>query len=268
MRAFGTNFATLYPVITFFDIIIIYLACGTPFGVYFYVQNRSEKSVIPVLFGSLLRTFLWIPFGIRYFHSRITKKLPIFEFDNKSPAVSLLASKIENAKKSLEHYLLESGADISLFDFREILDRYCGLTIDLKEAQENHQEAEDLEVSKLSGHPNPALAAACIQRRNLIHLAYHQTLASKDLLKVFVELDTLANGRTDFRECSLELAMLLDDREFEKNLGSLYRLQTQTERDLPVNELENELWLTKKQTSKPAHHELKAVTATASFHKD
>ncbi|MEO6588731.1 MAG: hypothetical protein ABIP06_05335, partial [Pyrinomonadaceae bacterium] len=57
-----------------FDAIIIYLACGAPFGVYYFVNHRLLNN--RVFFKTVLILLCWLPFAILLFQRHITKKLP------------------------------------------------------------------------------------------------------------------------------------------------------------------------------------------------
>jgi hypothetical protein len=162
------------------DIIIIYLAIGLPFGVHFYLKNRfNENSSLK----SLVVTLIWIPYSIKLFQNRITNKLINSEFDVKLGIVS-------EKQKNLERILLKNNSETSLFEFREIIERYVALSLSLNEVEESFGENKR-ELFRISKSPNIELSAICLNRMNQYKLRNHQSNARKDFVnlinKIIVE---------------------------------------------------------------------------------
>jgi hypothetical protein len=192
------------------DFTILYFACGSPFAVYYFLQNRN-------LLKAAIIWMLWIPYSIRLFHAKVTSRLI---FDKKSAS----DSEIEVIQKEIEQIMFENDTKFSLFEFREVFERYVGLTLSNK--QKNDQIGEnETEVFRVAKRENVKLGAICLHRRNQFKLKYHQTLARRDFLKAINEFQS-----KKLKLFSLKLFRILEDNEAEKTLN--------------INKSELELWNT------------------------
>ena len=160
-----------------FDAIIIYLACGAPFGVYYFVNQRNRQN--RVFFNPVLITLFWLPFALVLFQKYVTKKLPDSIFFKSE---ILGEQEIIETKNDLERVLLKNSFGISIFEIKEILERYVGLTSALENQAEQSEAGNHF--FEIAGTKNSQLASKCYQRRNRKLLSYHQTLAGQDLLKL------------------------------------------------------------------------------------
>jgi hypothetical protein len=202
------------------DFTILYFACGSPFAVYYFIQNRNW-------FKSIIIWMLWIPYSLRLLQRKVTSKL---SFDKKLVS----DSEIELIQKEIEQIVFENDSKLSLFEFREVFERYVGLTLTKK--QKNNQIGEnEINIFRVVKHENPKLGAICLNRRNQFKLNYHQTLARKDFLKAVNEVQS-----QKLQLSSLKLFRILEDDEAEKTLN--------------VGKSELDLWNTNQQnfTRKPA----------------
>ncbi len=190
------------------DFTILYFACGSPFAVYYFLQNRN-------FLKAAIIWMLWIPYSFRLFHAKVTSKL---SFDKNFAA----DSEIEIIQKEIEQIVFENDIKLSLFEFREVFERYVGLTLSNKQNQIGENETEIFRVAK---HENVKLGAICLHRRNQFKLKYHQTLARRDFLKVINEFNS-----KKLKLVSLKLFRILEDNEAEKTLN--------------INKSELEIWNT------------------------
>lgn len=148
---------------------------------------------------------LWIPYSIRLFHAKVTSKL---NFDKKLAS----DSEIESIQKEIEQSLFENDIKLSLFEFREVFERYVGLTLSRK--QNNDQVGEnETNVFRIAKHENVKLGSICLHRSNQFKLKYHQTLAQRDFLKVINEFQS-----SKLQLSSAKLFRILEDNEAEKTL--------------------------------------------------
>ena len=160
---------------------------------------------------------LWIPYSFRVFHTKVTSKL---SFD-KNFATD---SEIEIIQKEIEQIVFENNTKLSLFEFREVFERYVGLTLSNK--QKNDQIGEnETDIFRVAKSENVKLGAICLHRRNQFKLKYHQTLARRDFLKVINEFQS-----KKLKLFSLKLFRILEDNEAEKTLN--------------INKSELEIWNT------------------------
>ena len=164
----------------FFDIFIIYLACGAPFGVYYFLNHRNQQP--HTFIKTILISLFWIPFAFGLLQKYVTKQLPNSIFSKK---VDFRDEEIQETKKHLEDIFMKNKFDISVFELREIFDRYIGLTESILN-QDDLIESNS-EFFEIAGNENAALAAKCYERRNRKLLFFHQTLAGQDFLKMISE---------------------------------------------------------------------------------
>jgi hypothetical protein len=178
------------------DFTILYLACGSPFAVYYFLQNRDWLK-------SFIIWMLWIPYSFRLLQRKVTSKL---NFDKNTVS----DSEIEVIQKEIEQFVFENNTNFSLFEFREIFERYVGLTLSKKQTRIGENETEIFRVAK---RENVKLGAVCLHRRNQFKLKYHQTLARRDFLKVINEFQS-----RKLQLSSLKLFRILEDDEAERTL--------------------------------------------------
>lgn len=226
----------------FYDFIIIYLACGAPFGVFYFVSHRKSES--RVLIRTFLITLFWFPFAFRLLQKVITKKLPHAPLSKKE---ILRDEEITETKKNLERVFLKHDPKFSVFELREVFDRYIGLTL-AAENQEAMTTPENSLVFKVAGNQNAELASICHQRRNRKLLSFHQTLAGQDFLKLISEFATRFSDAVQIENISLKLVELLDDEKTGKSLRKLFRGKKQSAKNATVSKTEKEIWITDLQT--------------------
>ena len=100
------------------DFIIIYLACGTPFGVYHFIDNRKSNSH---WLKSLLTVFVWIPYALRLLREKFTGHFSqLNSGKTKNPSLENEVT-LEKTKKELERLLIKEIKRFSTFEFRETI---------------------------------------------------------------------------------------------------------------------------------------------------
>src|SRR5688572_11288031 len=117
------------------DLLIIYLACGAPFGVYYFLQNRNRIETKFLWLKSLLRFVVWIPFAFRMIaRNSFLTKLYNDSFDKLTETDLKTELEIEEIKKSLERMVSAAAAlPFSIYEFREAFDRYVGLSAEVRD---------------------------------------------------------------------------------------------------------------------------------------
>lgn len=229
------------------ELIIIYLACGAPLGVYFFLQHRRKKEFRTIVLKSFLTVIVWIPYAVRLLHSHLTKKLINKDFEEFAAADARRRQELEKIQNDIWQFAFKEKVQISIFEFREIFERYSGLTL---AAQENEAGMYETEIFSVANHPNKNLAAKCLQRRNRSRLEFHQTLASKDFLKLLSRLVTKNSEK--LRISALEFVRILNDAETLRAVEKLFAGSVQTESRIAVKETEKEVWNTNRHKPLPA----------------
>lgn len=230
----------------FYDFIIIYLACGAPFGVFYFVNHRNQES--RVLIRTFLITIFWIPFAFGVLKKAISSKTPHTALSKQE---ILKDEEINEAKKNLERVFLKRDSTLSIFELREVFERYIGLTL----AQENQETeaAENSLVFKAAGNQNFELASKCHQRRNRKLLSFHQTLAGQDFLNLISDFVSHFPNDEDIENFSLKMANILEDKKMEKKLRNLFKGRQQSAESERVLKTEKEKWTTDLQKQSPVN---------------
>lgn len=168
------------------DVIVIYLACGTPFAVAGLVKREAPFNPRHVLtsVGTVLYWPLLLPGRIRYFSRRKRSG----------------ADNADGARRNVDEAQLRSlleiewsrafGAD-DIKAFRETIQRYTALSRELSSASIRRGS----ELAAIVGHPDPDLNGMCLDRRNRQRLELHRTNARTELIGTIDDL--VAAGRTE-----------------------------------------------------------------------
>ncbi len=110
------------------EFLIIYLACGAPFGVFYFFQNHTKLVLGKLWLNTIITFAFWIPFAYRHLHeNKILNK--VFSSDAEVILDVAQEKKLKSIQKQFENFLRESNLKISLYEFRETIDRYIGLTL-------------------------------------------------------------------------------------------------------------------------------------------
>lgn len=187
----------------FFDILIIYLTCGAPIGVFYFLQTRKDKITLAGCAGTILTFLFWIPFLIHLINGKLSKK----SFANKNN----LENKIFEFQKYLENILQINDSQISIFEFRELFNRYVGLTI----AAISETEVDDSKQNlfQIVESANPNIGAICLARKNFQKLSFHQKQARREFLRLISSLLISITDREFFLQTTADFFTILKDRE-------------------------------------------------------
>lgn len=227
------------------DLFIIYLACGAPFGVYYFFQNRAPVKSNLLWFKTFLNFFFWIPFAFLLLRrNKSFTTLSLFGSDKSALENSEQEANLHPTVKQIERVFLESNLEISVYEFREIIERYIGLTIAYQTdaAQISDAETELFRISRAK-NKNIELGAICLNRRNRKRLVRHQTEARKDFLQLINQLLKFDSDDVKKLEHSaFELVIILKDSEARNKLEKMFACRLQTGTRFSVTETEKDLW--------------------------
>lgn len=248
------------------DLLIIYLACGAPFGVYYFLQNRNHLETKILWLKSLIRFVFWIPFAIQLVARKsLFTNLYANGFDRSSNSDAKKEFEIEEIKKFFENVLSINDFKLSLYEFREIFDRYIGLSLEIQSENEEFSQSET-EIFRITNHTNKKLAEICLHRRNRKRLNFHQKLARRDFFEILGKfVDQAAEPQNLFDHVS-KLAALLNDFEAQKLIENISKESLQTQEKQNVRNLEKELWNSEKHkplTENKISTNLQVLTARA-----
>jgi hypothetical protein len=211
------------------DLLIIYLSCGAPFGVYFFLQHRKKGISIRLLLRSAAAGLVWIAYAYLLWRKNVAKRLPprknfLHNFSH-DPEIALLEQQTSVLQEQVLQAFIELNSNARLkaqfFAFRDVLERYVGLTLAVKADKAPVTGAaagagkNDHELFRIAGRKgkDAALAQKCLSRRNRLHLEEHQKNAREDFLKQVANLagaGVLINGSGRVQNISLIRDLILE----------------------------------------------------------
>jgi hypothetical protein len=224
------------------DFIIIYLACGAPFGVYYFLQSRN-KTESPIIWLKIFLTFFfWIPFAFLFVRQFLASDENLHSNYYLTSAFEVKdEGNIYLIQKEIEKKFSESRLDFSLFEFRETLERYVGLTLANQETFTKVSEREK-EIFRIAENSNIELAANCLHRRNRKLLAFHQTEARQDFLQIIRKLSGSMTDKKNLESLAIEFVRLLNDKQAQNSLEKIFTANLQPDIPPSVLQREKDLW--------------------------
>jgi hypothetical protein len=205
LTRFPRSMARLLPYpcsMTVLNLLIIYLACGSPFGVYQLTKDNGTGTSADRLL--VIASFLLWPIF-----------LFILIYERLGPRIVTSKDRIESIRSEIENLAFGSGSTGSLFEFREVFYRYAGLV----EAAEANHDRFSAELFEISQHDKTAIASKCLSRRNRAKVEFHKTIARNefvDLISGLISLDS-----REVLSLAIDLASELNDSTAIEELRSL-----------------------------------------------
>jgi len=230
----------------FLDFIIIYLTCGAPFGVEYFITHRVSSTHTRCLIKASLILIFWLPYSLNILW-QFTKKLnkSYVNFDNDKNLNVLNENKIQDVQKKMESVSLKSNGKYSLFEFRDLVNRYKGLMLETQ-VENKTPGAAEREIFTVSKSNSVNVSAICLHRRNRNRLFFHQKRAQRDFLAFLIEAfrTSVHSNRVYVIFQAFELAILLKDFEMQLKLKQHFPEILTNNSDFAAKLLECELWNT------------------------
>lgn len=250
------------------DFLIIYLACGAPFGVYYFLQNRTKFVSSKLWLNTFFNFAFWIPIAFRLLReNKFLNKSAAAKFDTEQGLDATQEKKLNLIQKQLEQILQKSSLKISIYEFRETIDRYIGLTFANKSHSRKGSLA-DKEFFRISENENVELAAICLYRRNQKRLSFHHIGARQDFLHFINHLSEFSSDKKTIGNLAVEFVKILNDLEAQPALEKMFIQSSQTDKHFTVKQLEKDLWNTEIHKPLPINQistRLQTMTATANL---
>jgi hypothetical protein len=219
---------------TFIEILIIYLAIGAPFGVYYFLKHRELFSRPQLLAKTLLAALFWVYYAGQLVSAKLRS---LKDTQNGADSDVSREKEIEAASQSLLNAFSKLADDgkPTFFEYREILERYIGLTLAVQNSSaDSPVQAHETEVFRVVGHEKSELqlAGRIMHRKNFLRLQAHERAARHDFLQVAAQIyekksfpSINLNGKLEawhsYQRSILLLAELLEDAEAAKALKRL-----------------------------------------------
>ena len=217
----------------FSETLIIYLACGAPFGVE-YLQRRTDRSILATAFGVLARFILWPIAAGRMLYRLIARSSELL-LDLPDAADQRL-SAIRTRFETMIH--ADQGPP-RVFEFRDTFLRYTGLA----RSGSTEPGTGVAEIFEVTGRDDVTLATMCLARKNASRLARHRELARDEFSNFIAGAAAAGRSPDDIVRLAFETADAVSDGELAARLRGTYGRAAMP--DLAADDIsKGELWST------------------------
>ncbi len=170
------------------------------------------------------------------------------KFEKKLLSDRLMEKNISQHQKWLENFLYASNLEISIYEFREIIERFIGLTLAIQNEGEIINQTEG-NIFRAANCEKIELSAKCLNRRNRKRLFYHQNLARQDFLHLIARLFAFRSNQKELKVLAIEFVSLLNEQKAKAALEQFFIETLPTEKNFPLKNQEKDLW--NKEVRKP-----------------
>ncbi len=190
------------------DLLIIYLAFGSPLMVHRYLFSSHLSQPRRVLV-SLFTLAFWIPVATQMVYRRLVNAYSRASFVTVEDLDSI-DRLVADLRKTLKAELPNAGRSFAMRDVVVTVERYVALSIAWRERGACAFQGQEL--FSVAG-TDPDLASVCLTRRNRRRIETQHMRARADLLSVFAALSETPAARAAMEDVLTNIAPLLDDRE-------------------------------------------------------
>lgn len=191
---------------TILDLLIIYFACGSPFGVYQLTRDDGARSGYEKWRAAAAFLF-WPALFAKFVYERVASR-----------GIST-RDRVEKIKAELERLAFSDGETASIFEFREAFDRYVGLSESL--SQDGTTRYPITELLSVSGRELDEATTECLYRRNHKKLKFHLTIARNEFLDLVGHAASHETTGMSAAALWAELADLVGDIEAKDQLAEV-----------------------------------------------
>lgn len=164
------------------DLIICYLSIGAPLGVFHYLYNPSRSGRRNIVRSAAQFAF-WPFFLTSALVKRVASGEPLRKPENSNITDAYRHVGVKDLQRELELLTLNSGAELSLFEVRDAIERYTELTTAVLES-----EVPDPTLCKdlfdFGGSAENGIGPLVLSRKNLSRLRHHQARARADIARI------------------------------------------------------------------------------------
>ncbi|CAN5427030.1 hypothetical protein BH10ACI3_BH10ACI3_14050 [soil metagenome] len=206
---------------SFFDLLIIYLACGSPLGVHQLMKRNDGDRSSRWMF--IAATFLlWPIFAISFL---------IKFYNDKGLRKDIFARKAaEEIMFEIEQIAFAEGSASALFEFRDVFYRYSGL---LESSRAKSSAAPSTELFEVSGNNAAETAAMCLVRRNQARLEFHLAHTRTEFVDLVSHIADSTLKSEQVFELANELADELADSQARSEISRSMHTESKTTRRPP-----------------------------------
>jgi hypothetical protein len=230
------------------DVTILYFAIGAPFGAFHYFELRNRKDKKFVLLESFLTSIFWIRSAIKIFRSKSPDWFGSTIKSSPKPSQNLkVEQEVFKFHKEIEKLFVTNKSNGSIYEFREAVERYTGLSLAIQNVKRITPRAKYKNAKMIFPEiANNFVSEACHLRRNHKLLSFHHNLARQEFCGIINRM--LVNGADEIllAKVSVEFARVLNDSEGQKLISQMLDERRQTIPNASVTNSENDLWKTGK----------------------
>ncbi len=227
------------------DIIIIYLAGGSPFAVQFLLRE-NKRTALQSVTGVILRLLFW-PVSVSAMLYRlftgITTNAAFY-------GLRSVESDLARIQAELETVAFDRPQITSIFAFRGIFLRYTGLAL---ESSSPSHVSTTAEIFEISHHPKPALGSVCLARKNRARLWAHHEQARNDFIELILELANDNERRDEIAMLATNVAGLVEDIDCIHRLRLVFAINVSQENTVLDTTEVGKLWSTRSQRHSTAN---------------
>ncbi len=218
--------------------------------------------------NTIITFAFWIPIAFQLLReNKLFNNPNTSKFDAEVTLDLTQEKKLNLIQKQFEKILQESCLKISIYEFRETIDRYIGLKL-ANQSNSGKVSVADKEIFRISENKNVELAAICLYRRNQKRLFFHHTRARQDFLHFINKLSDFSADRKIIGNLAVEFVKILNDLEANNELEKMFSSTSQTDKYFAVKQLEKDLWNIETHKPLPTNQistRLQTMTATANL---
>lgn len=206
---------------TIFELLILYIAAGSPFAVHAGLQNRQAHFFL-MFIRAVPALLTWPITAYKILMKQFFHGLSDAESEPGSDSDSITETRVQKIVERMKLEFRETERSVSFYDFREAIERYVALTAEIRAKQNPGRHKELFEIS---GHGDPDLAAVCFEQHNRHRLLTHQKRARADFLSVVTSCDGNPFSRNGILKDACQIAELLEDSVAAEELRSCARMK-------------------------------------------
>lgn len=199
---------------TILDFLIIYLACGSPFAVHSLV-TRNEGDRRSKYMAAVANVFLWPWTAVRLIHVFFRS----LDSDSDSRSIHQRDLDLARIRSSLENAAAERSDSRTVFEFRDVFQRYSGLSLGCEVMLGTRPAGEIFEITS---HPDPSVASACLDRKNLSRLQMHRDHARQDFIGMILRINGDDQASGPLLDSAVKAAELARDTDGVRAMRSLF----------------------------------------------
>ena len=224
------------------EFIIIYLACGAPFGVQ-YLLDSTDRPILHTIAGVAARFLAW-PIGAALMLVNLFTAVPQFDRGGDNPDGDALA----RVRSKFESQIMLSDRSTSIFEFRDVFLRYTGLAESIGDRESSPGVSE---LFRVAGHHDERLAGSCLQRKVVSKLEYHRERSRSEFSLMIESILSETDDRNEIVSLAVETAECVSDRRYAAELRRRYGLEPLLARNESSNDKLGDIWNTGSQ-----HHSI------------